>query len=93
MTTDEQHTMLELAAKAAGMVRRRRSGARRGMMDIVERLRTEVDALQVKIDTLMFEYCPEEMTPEQVDEWGKAQRPVSPEVAAAIDATIKNRDK
>ena len=35
-------------------------------------------ALQAQIDRLMLEYCPEEMTPEQVEEWGKHQRPASP---------------
>lgn len=51
--------------------------------------RLEIEHLRAKIDALMLEYCPEKMTPEQVDEWGKAQRPVSPEVAAAIDAAMK----
>ena len=31
---------------------------------------------QVTIDALMLEHCPDEMTPEQVDEWGKNQRPI-----------------
>lgn len=29
--------------------------------------------LQAKIDALMLEHCPEEMTPEQVEDWGKHQ--------------------
>lgn len=30
-------------------------------------------AAQAKIDALMLEYCPEEMTPEQIAEWGRNQ--------------------
>lgn len=30
-------------------------------------------AAQAKIDELMLEYCPEEMTPEQIAEWGRNQ--------------------
>ena len=33
----------------------------------------ERDANQAKIDALMFEYWPDEMTDEQVAEWGKHQ--------------------
>ena len=31
-------------------------------------------ALQAKLDRLMFEYCPEDMTAEQVETWAKHQR-------------------
>ena len=33
-------------------------------------------AAQAKIDALMLEYCPEEMTPEQTQNWAAHQRPV-----------------
>ena len=33
-------------------------------------LYAECQSLQAKIDNLMFEYCPGEMTPEQLEEWG-----------------------
>jgi hypothetical protein len=33
-------------------------------------------ALQAKIDALMLEYCPDEMTFEQKEEWARHQRPV-----------------
>jgi hypothetical protein len=36
--------------------------------------RNEAQAKQAKIDALMLEYCPEEMTAEQVAEWGRHQR-------------------
>ncbi len=38
-----------------------------------ERLRKEANAKQAKIDELMLEYCPEDMTKEQLQEWGKHQ--------------------
>ena len=31
-------------------------------------------ALQAKIDSLMLEFCPEEMTKEQLDNWERHQR-------------------
>lgn len=34
------------------------------------------EALQAKVDALMLEYCPDEMTPEQTAEWARHQRPV-----------------
>lgn len=40
-----------------------------------ERLRNETGYLQAKIDSLMLEYCPEDMTKEQVAEWERNQRP------------------
>ena len=35
----------------------------------------ENQALQARIDELMWEFCPNEMTPEQLAEWGKHQVP------------------
>lgn len=35
----------------------------------------KVQAKQAEIDRLMLEFCPDEMTPEQVDEWNRHQRP------------------
>jgi len=37
----------------------------------------EIDRLQAKVDALMLEYCPDEMTPEQMDNWGKHQERVA----------------
>lgn len=36
-----------------------------------------IASLQAKIDELMLEHCPEEMTKEQIDEWARHQEPVS----------------
>ena len=37
----------------------------------------ECDAKQAKIDSLMLEYCPDEITDEQMTEWSANQKPVS----------------
>lgn len=39
------------------------------------KLLDHIDAQQAKIDRLMAEYCPDEMTPEQVEEWERYQVP------------------
>lgn len=40
-------------------------------------MQQQLDAKQAVIDRLMLEYCPDEMTVEQVAEWGKHQVPVA----------------
>ena len=49
-------------------------------------LQRAVASKQAHIDRLMLEYCPDEMTPLQIEEWNKHQAAVTPEVEAAIDA-------
>ena len=36
----------------------------------------EIERLQARIDALMLEYCPDEMTPEQIAEWERHQQAV-----------------
>lgn len=36
----------------------------------------QINALQAQIDSLMLEYCPDEMTKEQFENWGKHQKAV-----------------
>lgn len=38
----------------------------------------KINAMQAKIDALMLEYCPKEMTPEQITNWGNHQCASSP---------------
>lgn len=45
---------------------------------------TKADALQAQLDALMLEYCPEEMTPEQMANWARRQRPASDEMQADV---------
>jgi hypothetical protein len=40
----------------------------------VKAMLDQIDAQQEKIDALMLEYCPDEMTHEQIDEWEKHQK-------------------
>ena len=42
----------------------------------IEYLRQQLASARAKIDALMLEYCPNEMTKEQLDEWARNQRPV-----------------
>ena len=44
---------------------------------VIEQLRIELDSKQAKIDMLMLEYCPEEMTQAQKDEWAANQVPAN----------------
>lgn len=41
-----------------------------------ERLRREKDDLQARIDSLMLEHCPDELTEEQIIEYSKHQKQV-----------------
>ena len=47
------------------------------LQDENDQLCTALAAAQAKIDSLMLEYCPDEMTPEQIENWGKHQKAVS----------------
>lgn len=57
----------------------------------IKALREENGALQAKIDLLMLEYCPDEMTPEQMAEWERNQVRASPEQEAALAAIAPRR--
>ena len=35
----------------------------------------KIESMQARIDELMLEYCPDEMTQEQIDNWCKHQKP------------------
>ena len=40
-----------------------------------DELRQQLDAKQAEVDALMLEYCPSEMSQEQLDTWAAHQRP------------------
>lgn len=50
------------------------------MLKSIATLERELDAKQAKIDELMLEYCPDEITDEQWDEYRKHQVTVSDDV-------------
>ena len=50
---------------------------------VIQKQMKAIATLQARIDELMLEYCPDEMTPEQLDEWARHQIP-APE--AGLDA-------
>lgn len=52
----------------------------------------ELGAKQADIDRLMLEYCPDEMSVEQRAEWGRNQRPASPEQIAAVEAALAGHE-
>ena len=39
-----------------------------------------IDQLEYKIDELMLEYCPDEMTKEQMENWAKHQVPAEDDI-------------
>ena len=41
--------------------------------EYIAQLSKEKCALQAKIDSLMLEFCPKEMTQEQIERWGENQ--------------------
>jgi hypothetical protein len=48
----------------------------------------EAEHLQAKIDRLMLEHCPQDMTPEQLEEWRTHQVPAGPEAEAALASAV-----
>lgn len=44
----------------------------------VTNLKKKIESLECKIDSLMLEYCPEEMTDEQFENWASHQKRIYP---------------
>ncbi len=47
----------------------------RTAIDTIEQQKSDIESLEAKIDALMLEFCPEDMTKEQMDNWEKHQIP------------------
>lgn len=47
-------------------------------IDALNALREVWDCQQARIDALMLEHCPDEMSPEQLAEWERHQKPAGP---------------
>ena len=48
----------------------------------------KADALQARIDELMLEYCPDEMTEAQKANWARHQKPASDEQQVEVAADL-----
>lgn len=55
------------------------------------KLRAELAVRDARIDALMLEYCPDEMTKEQIENWCKHQRAITHAEAVRIDAALSAR--
>ena len=79
-----QQSIDALRAELAEQCRLHAIGMERELALIGRADRAEADAAakQARIDELMLEYCPDEMTPEQIENWKRHQVP-------AIDAARK----
>ena len=55
---------------------------------LVDQYKRAAESNAARIDSLMLEHCPNEMTPEQIAEWGRNQRPATSEEQAALDAAM-----
>lgn len=58
------------------------------MQGFAEVAARKADALQAQLDALMLEYCPDEMTEAQKDNWAKHQKPASEEQQAEVAAAL-----
>lgn len=47
--------------------------------DVMELMQEALNCKQAEIDSLMLEFCPEDMTEEQLDNWESHQIPISDE--------------
>jgi hypothetical protein len=61
-----------------------------GMSTLCEQQQRRASAAEARVDALMLEYCPDEMTPEQVENWKRHQRAATPEEEADVEAAISN---
>ena len=48
----------------------------------------KADALQARIDDLMLEFCPDEMTEAQRANWARHQKPVSDDEQREVEAAV-----
>ena len=58
------------------------------MQGFAEVAARKADALQAQLDALMLEFCPEEMTEAQKNNWAKHQRPVSDDMHLEIGSAL-----
>lgn len=96
--TGEDHgchvgNLAEMAREVADKLKTAQSAKQRSVDDTarIAALQQAVAAKQAHIDRLMLEYCPQDMTPLQIEEWKKHQRAATPEEETAINAALDGR--
>lgn len=73
-------------------LRSRLAEMERASNDFIGQYQRQVAGLQARIDALMLEYCPNEMTREQIENWSKNQARVSPADEAKIKRALLDLD-
>ena len=58
------------------------------MQGFAEVAARKADALQAQLDALMLEFCPDEMTDAQRENWARHQKPVSDDTQREIDSAL-----
>ena len=58
----------------------------------IEQLERERAEMTLRLDNVMLEYCPDEMSAEQIENWASRQQAVSPERQAEFDAICPRKD-
>ncbi len=77
--------------KFHGAQNARWANAYHDLLAFARQLERVAGPLQAKLDRLMLEYCPEEMSKEQMEEWAKHQVPAGPEAEARLNAALSPR--
>jgi len=67
--------VIELEAQIDGAKQEMEAQHKESFLKLFKGHRAIYQAMQYKIDMLMLEYCPEEMTQEQKDNWARHQKP------------------
>lgn len=60
----------------------------RALRDELATMKQRAELAEAKVDRLMLEYCPDEMTEAQIEGWAKHQVPVDAKTEALIDGAI-----
>ena len=58
------------------------------MQGFAEVAARKADALQAQLDALMLEFCPDEMTEAQKENWARHQQPASDEIQREITSAL-----
>ena len=91
MSSSRKRAAIQKANNEAEFLRQRLMRAEHHanvMQGFAEVAARKADALQARLDALMLEFCPDEMTEAQKDNWVEHQRPVSDDTQQEIDSAL-----